>query len=522
MNRSETIRMIGLLGLCAAAAAACRGRGGEDKTPKEAGSGLPVVEVLSRDNVEVSLRVSEVANTFYILDAVSGHASPRQATVSAYRDAWDEKFHEAAGLETLLAEYRALREKYDLQAGLAPGDELEAPVPVPPFWGGFSQESRFNLLVDRSLTWDEFWRDLELVMKADDRDRMKALVQKLAPAAGAMLDDCPGLAAAAVRAADLMRRGPFLDLLARAGAFYGIPGERKVELSIGFVMLPGAGEATHAARRESHIVVETPLCNGPDAALPMDVIFHEACHVLEAMMGPDAWEALAGKYFGRERSELSAGWWILHEALATALGQGVFLSRFDKKKFEEKWRIPLGLYTDPLIDGYARALLPGVEKSLAEGRTLLSMAGAAADAFARGPADSRPRPAAYLKRGFLVCDPDRTGKIDDWLGSQGSFGLWSFPLQGPAGLSFAGSHEALSGLIVAVGEEQEAAESLFGKVITAGAEVVDLSVEGEGISVRRGPRPVSGHVWLVLLSRPELLDQALGIVAGDVLPAVKN
>jgi hypothetical protein len=61
--------------------------GGEGKGKKAPAPRYPVVVNLEKHGVKLELRVSEVANTIYILDAASGYASERQVTVQAYTEA---------------------------------------------------------------------------------------------------------------------------------------------------------------------------------------------------------------------------------------------------------------------------------------------------------------------------------------------------------------------------------------------------------------------------------------------------
>jgi len=97
----------------------------------------------------------------------------------------------------------------------------------------------------------------------------------------------------------------------------------------------------------------------------VDVIIHENVHVM--------WEMIPGR---RLRSlEEAAGkaaprgervWRLLHEALPTALGQGVGQARFHPVKFsrDESW------YHVADVDRVAKNIYPIVERSIAEGRIL--------------------------------------------------------------------------------------------------------------------------------------------------------
>jgi hypothetical protein len=490
------------------------GDGGQEE--KAHAPRYPVVVTLKKHDVELELRVGEVANTIYILDAASGWASERQVTVQAYKEAWGAKFSGEQNYAGLLQAYRRIRESYAEARGLVPAEELDAPVPVQPSWGGYSAAAGFSLLAARSGTWEEFWNDLDLVMSAQDARELRAVVEKLSPAAESMMDGCPALREVPRKAASEIEGSAFLYLMGGVKRFYGASPGSPLRISVNFVLLPGKGGSTHAVSRSGALYIETPVCGpGEGQRLPMDVVFHESCHVAEHALDKAAWEKIASSYFVSGGPRLSAGWWIYHEALATALGQGVFLSGHDREKFNEKIKILYGLYQDRLIDGYARLLITPVEDKVKKGGKLADFSSEAGRLFS-SMAAAEPSPAAYLRRGVLLCGDSSMKDVKELLRGQGSLGLWSYPLQRPDdGLEFLRIHGGLSGLIAAAGGEGKAAASIFDKIAGGEPELLAGEESGGGkIVIKRKKRPLSGYVYFVSVSDASLMREALDRLSG--------
>lgn len=135
-------------------------------------------------------------------------------------------------------------------------------------------------------------------------------------------------------------------------------------------------------------VVEAP--QGAPVLGSSGVILHELCHSLWSNRSPETVEAF-------RRLFPEAVYDQLNEGLATALGNGWF----GQARPDEAW------YNDPIIDGYAKALLPLLQPYL-EARQPLDapFAARAAAAFAATFPEADHDPSVVLRKVLLIANSD--------------------------------------------------------------------------------------------------------------------
>jgi hypothetical protein len=166
-----------------------------------------------------------------------------------------------------------------------------------------------------------------------------------------------------------------------------------------FVLLPKDGP-THAQAVGTHLLVEVRPGDEFAPSGQVQVVAHETSHYLFELIPEDRIAALetraaAAAAGGKGRR----AWLLLHEALPTALGQGLAVARLTPGVFDwnSSW------YHVPEIERYAKRLYPIVRREIDAGRTIEGpFFEEAIKAFdgeedrsrsGRGPADAvRPRP----------------------------------------------------------------------------------------------------------------------------------
>jgi len=156
------------------------------------------------------------------------------------------------------------------------------------------------------------------------------------------------------------RRERLADLLERMVRFYGVDIGSAPPPAIALVPVPD-GFGTHAEAVGRHLLLE--IRPRDDLAGQASVIVHENAHYLWTILPDERRQRL-------EKAAKDAGppgeraWEALHEALPTALGQGVA----DREFRPDRWSSRAPWYHDADIDAYAKALFSLVARSLAEGK----------------------------------------------------------------------------------------------------------------------------------------------------------
>jgi hypothetical protein len=152
---------------------------------------------------------------------------------------------------------------------------------------------------------------------------------------------------------------PRLDaLLVRLARFYGVPPDGAPRPRLLLVPVP-AGWGTHAYALRRTLLLE--IREGDRLADQAAVVVHENAHFMFSRIPAARQERLEAA--ARAVSPTGAdAWALLHEALPTALGQGVA-----DRAFSTDWSTRGHWYHRPDVDRYAKALMPLVDRTLAEG-----------------------------------------------------------------------------------------------------------------------------------------------------------
>jgi len=485
----------------------------------------PIIFLLKGDGVEVSLIFNEVASTIYLLDVLSGFSGGNRSSIEMTRKELEKIYSNPGEVGILLKKYADIRKKYDyLMDRKRSGDYydislLDAPVPVSPSWVEYNPASNINTLASRVESWKEFWNYANLLMNQGDKEVLHDIVEKLLPSVRSLFKECSGIYGIPGEAGSKIEKSPMLFLLGRIMKFYGLDSGKNSLLKIGvnFVPVFGNGETTYAVNKNGTIYIESQVCmemGNESVRLPLDVVFHEAVHTVERSISKEKWEKIARRYFISGLRSLSAGWWIYNEALATAFGQGIFLKRYEKRKFEEKMRIVLGLYRDKEIDNYARLLIPQLEEKLEKGGSLdeFSAEGGRVFTLLTSPDISA---SYYLKKGVLFSGCEYLDKVKEVFHFHGSDLFWAYKFEdSDEGLKFFEKYAGISGVIFSQGKDMEKAEAIFSRMGCDSVETLisENEMDKFRIIIKRGKRLLSGYVYFVYVSDDSLIEKSANLL----------
>lgn len=220
---------------------------------------------------------------------------------------------------------------------------------------------------------------------AEELDAVRAAAERFAPRYARIWNDgaLPRRFLARVRGDE--RRDELAALLVRLARFYDVPASAPPHPRIVLVPVP-PGSGTHAQAIERHLLIE--IRGGEGLAEQVAPLVHENAHFLYYRVGRARLGAL--ERAAAERGEPGReAWQLLHEALPTALGQGIAAQRFGRDlSTADPW------YHRESVDAYAKRLFPLVRDVLETGgrfdeafvrRAVALHAGSAAPATPRSP-----------------------------------------------------------------------------------------------------------------------------------------
>jgi hypothetical protein len=209
----------------------------------------------------------------------------------------------------------------------------------------------------------------------------------------------------------LGERADVQALLGQIAAFYAI-GDRGAYQTFDLVNRPDGKGSTSAQQLGELAVVE--VIAGESAAGRYSVIAHEMFHAWFGASPIESQVALVDRLVATGDPIAGPAWGLFDEVLATALGNGLVARLVDRADYDKRLAQDGGFYNDPFIDKVAKALLPALEKRLANKGTVYDpefVTEYLAAVHAAFP-DGLP-PVAYLRPLFIaVPGPDTNHLMD--------------------------------------------------------------------------------------------------------------
>ena len=285
-------------------------------------------------------------------------AGDRTAQTDAMRAQWSSDPTQAAADAAQLASFAALRARHrgtDRSWQAPPNPWVPA---LPP--ASAQQEIRFAELFLGAADWADLHARAQVQLGSGDAAQLADVVEHFAPRWAAKWQAAthlPVFCGAWEAYATQTQLARFVDQVA---SWMGVSAEAEVVLDV----VPAAANDRLTARfLGNHLLVEVRPLDQPRHR--GDEVVHELVHWLQDRAGTDREPAMLAPFFagGQRAAAVVFGLW--QEALATAIGQGVWQQTAAPDEYARSLERPLGWYTAAGIDALAKAVAPALATSLA-------------------------------------------------------------------------------------------------------------------------------------------------------------
>ncbi|RMF76214.1 MAG: hypothetical protein D6738_01905 [Acidobacteria bacterium] len=305
------------------------------------------------------IRVAYTASLVHVIDSLSG-ASPGK-TVDLYRRSWLRRFGGFTRQErALLAGWRRVM--------LAPDRARRVPAEappgacVPPPARTVSRRRRLAVAALHADSPAQFLERAAALVSEDELASLRATLERFEPRFRVLWERMAYLEPFAERLRRFLDRRAARETGRAFVRFFGVPHE-DIPARLHLVGLLGEQAGTHAEAFGSDLLIEVRPHDDPKDQV--QVVFHELAHDLFLRLPAERRAAWSAWFFERgPRGALA--WSLSHEALPTALGQGVA----ERRLARARWRQRNTWYHLQEIDRYAHAIYPIVARAIERGETM--------------------------------------------------------------------------------------------------------------------------------------------------------
>jgi hypothetical protein len=463
----------------------------------------------------LDIDAAPLPNLTYQLDCMAGLL---RCSTDAYRQLWKEKLAWSPEDDQALATWTALRKKYQGQVRL--DRERKNPgLPVKGVGVDLETRQRFAGFVATDLA--SYRQLIGMLYLPADADRMAETLAHFHPRFDGWWQQAalPQLRPFLKATLALVRERDLVAFFDQAAAFYGADLPPGTHLPMHLIFRPlGKTKGTNGQQVDQHSVVEVLEGEKPEDRI--DVVAHELFHFFHYQAPTAHTFALTQAFTRSSWPDAVAGFALLDEAVATALGNGLVARKvLPKERFEKDRARALSFYEDADIDACAKALMDPLAKLLETGKGIGSpeffaaYQAAAEAAFGAGGAP----PAVFLKSSACACDP-QFGELRAFVRERvKSSGMWaSIPLDSPHSIEDLQEFPLLASVaMVAPGDLQHLKgwEPVLGKGTLEKVQA-EVSKAGPSASLVYGLHTTT-HAWLWILVAPDL--KAMTSLTGDFL-----
>jgi hypothetical protein len=314
------------------------------------------------------VQVSELSNLIYQLDCLSGLTNCSQ---NSYLHLWRSTLDWSAEDQSQLEQWKLLRAKYH---GPIPLNQPQfQPANLP--WNGptgLQLDEKFSIAALHAVDEKSLWTHWEVIVAPTDLPKLESIVGYFQPRFSVWWSHRAQEKAEEFKR-DLQNRlqqEPIQALLESFARFYDadFPDGYPVYLNL-FFRPPGEDTHSNATMIENHAVIE--FIPGEDVNRHLRVVIHELCHFLYSSSTDSQKQRLISAFANSKGPSSLAGWGLLNEALATALGNGIAgecLS--DSATYNRELQTERSFYNDATIDAAAKALIPFLQTQISDRKTL--------------------------------------------------------------------------------------------------------------------------------------------------------
>ncbi|MDO9183062.1 MAG: hypothetical protein Q7U04_11670, partial [Bacteriovorax sp.] len=313
-------------------------------------------------SISISAKYSEAANTFVIMDCLSGWWDKTfcQDDGGEFQKYWAKRFGLTSEDRDLFKQYDVVRQKYYKGLGLPKDD-------IGPFKDGlFSKRS--GITEDQiapsfysSDTLEQSYGKLEKVIKQEDLVFLKSFHKHFKVNYQILLSESEPFRNKTKELNRKLQDKKYADFFAKISRYYSVAENMKYEVL--YTWFPPL-DRDSASPTNSFLVFQQHPIKHIDSD-DEDIVFHEIIHTISARQPqkqkeeisktfleacPNIKEKFIGLYRGR----------VLEEPMAVTIGQIIFLKKFFPKRL--KWDSKL--YNNPWISEFAKLIYPVIESEL--------------------------------------------------------------------------------------------------------------------------------------------------------------
>jgi hypothetical protein len=313
------------------------------------------------------VQVSPIANLVYQLDCLSGSIHCSQG---AYMQLWKSDLRWNEGDQTELEKWKQIRSKYRGQLVLQEPKPASLALP----WNGeegVQLDEKFLIAAFHANDLSSLRNEWEALVDPADLLVLEQVITHFQPRFELWWKrDASAESERMRQKMQMVLRGRAIESTVGTFAhFYGANIPAGYPIYFNLIFRPANGDThTQGTEMENHAVVE--FLPGEDVNKRLTVVLHELCHFLYSSAQPAQKQQLTREFAESPDPAAMAGWALLNESLATALGNGIASQQLRPAAFETELHTKLSFYNDIAIDSAAKALLPFLQGWMAHGKTL--------------------------------------------------------------------------------------------------------------------------------------------------------
>ncbi len=323
---------------------------------------VSIPSIVLASSISISVKYSEAANTFVIMDCVSGWWDKTfcQDEGGAYQRYWIDRFGLSPEEQALLKKYDALRQQYYKGLGL-PKDDIGPYKDVLFAKKSGMNEDQIAPAFYGSDNLDQAFKKLEKILAKDDFEFLRNFYSHFKPKYEVLLKDSEPFKTKVEDLNKKIRNKNYSSFFSKISKYYSV--DENMNYVVLYNWYPPLDRDSAFPADKFLVFQQNPKKH--IKTKDEDVIFHEIVHTISARQPQKQKEAISnaflkscpsvndkivGQYRGR----------ILEEPLAVAIGQIEFLKEF----FPERLKLDSKLYNNPWISSFAKLVHPIVKDEL--------------------------------------------------------------------------------------------------------------------------------------------------------------
>lgn len=326
---------------------------------------FPAIVFASKNSITITVKYREAANTFVIMDCVSGWWNKTfcQDEDGAYQKYWIEHFGLSENEKGIFKQYDMVRKKYYKGLGLPKDDTGPFKDGLFARKSGIAEDQIAPSFYD-SDNLDQAFQKLEKKVSSEDLAFLKGFYAHFQPKYEVLLKESEPFKKKTIELSKRIKKKNFAKFFSKVTRYYSV--NEGMDYRVLYTWYPPLDRDAATPIDNFLVFQQNPIKH--IKTVDEDVIFHEIIHTISARQPQKQKEDISeaflkscsqvnDKDFGRYNGR------ILEEPLAVAIGQIIFLKEYypERLKFDSK------LYNNPWISSFAKLIHPIIEQDLNDG-----------------------------------------------------------------------------------------------------------------------------------------------------------